>query len=628
MSIKPLPHHYAITANPSVYDEEAMTALELSGRIAGKVNEVVDDVNEQNRTLDDMKNKQIPEAVTAEFSKNVNNGTFDRMIDTHAGELTQRITNLESNYTVGSTTADAELIDIRANADGQNYDTAGDAVRATFETAKAAINHIAEGATNNAYAMKGTPVEIGYTPSTIISGTTGELTELPASNHAFKTARIDATELNYYYIKARINYGNAVFAAYDSAGKVLDIYRSANEASYTEFDGYYHTPKNTAYLLIAWHNNDSNYIFTGHCYKIEQITVNDDLRLIPDIITEFNRLIDSGTGVVYRITGTPVDVELTADTVVNNSGGITDVSTSTIRGYTTAKADVNEGKLYHIHANTNWGNATYAFYDVDDKLLLIGDVSENTATYIFTDGVVIAPSNAKYIRVGFNSSVGNFVLEENIKMLSIPNNNKPWVGKKWVCVGDSLTEKNTRTSMNYHDYIANETGITVVNMGKSGSGYAARSAQNEAFYQRILNVPTDADVITIFGSFNDIGKLDIGSADDTATVTTIGGCINHTLDTLFNTYPLARVGIVTPTPWDTLNPYNYANHPYVTLLKEIAAKRGIPCLDLFHTSGLRPWEEAYRAIAYSKDDGSGTHPDENGHAIIAPQFREFLAKLI
>lgn len=37
--------HYAIENNPTIYDEEAMTALELCGRVTAKVNEVISQFN-------------------------------------------------------------------------------------------------------------------------------------------------------------------------------------------------------------------------------------------------------------------------------------------------------------------------------------------------------------------------------------------------------------------------------------------------------------------------------------------------------------------------------------------------------------------------------------------------------
>lgn len=45
MSIKPLNPHYSFESVPSVFDEEAMTALEMCGRLGKKVNEVITAVN-------------------------------------------------------------------------------------------------------------------------------------------------------------------------------------------------------------------------------------------------------------------------------------------------------------------------------------------------------------------------------------------------------------------------------------------------------------------------------------------------------------------------------------------------------------------------------------------------------
>ena len=207
---------------------------------------------------------------------------------------------------------------------------------------------------------------------------------------------------------------------------------------------------------------------------------------------------------------------------------------------------------------------------------------------------------------------------------------KPYVGKKWVAFGDSLTESNSRTTKNYHGYVADDLGLTVINMGVGGTGYKRTDDASTAFYQRISNVPTDADAITIFGSFNDLGAgVPIGTASDTGT-DTLGGAINATLDNLNSRLPVVPVGIISPTPWQSSKPWDDSNSAtqYVELLKDICDYRGLPFLDLYHNSGLRPWDENYRTLMYSRDDGNGTHPDEKGHKLFYPQVREFMKALI
>lgn len=201
-------------------------------------------------------------------------------------------------------------------------------------------------------------------------------------------------------------------------------------------------------------------------------------------------------------------------------------------------------------------------------------------------------------------------------------------GKKWAAMGDSLTEVNRRTTKHYHDYIAEETGISVYNMGSSGTGYKRHENDNIAFYQRILNVPADSDVVTIFGSFNDLGGgYDLGTATDTGT-STLGGCINTTIDNLYSVIPGVHLGIVSPTPWDNITPSGTSGNNYCGLLADICKRRSIPFLDLFHCSNLRPWDSSFLAVAYTKDEGNGVHPDETGHALITPMFRQFLFSLI
>lgn len=321
---------------------------------------------------------------------------------------------------------------------------------------------------------------------------------------------------------------------------------------------------------------------------------------------------------------------------------------------TTGFMPVTAGEKYGFYTLVN-GNVAgptipniWAYAGDKSALSYVGNISYNADGL----GYITAPEGAAYIRASIQTAVftqyGGTVMCAVADGITKPSEIVPygtdyyldgylreqdlkrWTGKKWVVFGDSLTEENSRTTKHYFDYVSDETGISTYNMGNSGSGYMNEQDLGTAFYQRISAVPTDADVITIFGSFNDNNYFNVlGTANDTGT-TTIGGCINTTLDNLFTAFPLANIGIVTPTPWQNLNPTTEPNtaSAYVDLLKEICNKRGLPCLDLFHCSQLRPWDSDFRNLAYTKDDGGGTHPDETGHKIIAPRFQAFLDELL
>ena len=304
--------------------------------------------------------------------------------------------------------------------------------------------------------------------------------------------------------------------------------------------------------------------------------------------------------------------------------------------------EVNE--LEKIYINSNWNGCCY---DKNKNFLLQKE---------FGSTEFITPANTKYIRMSLPYSNkdsymvsrtpiteyvafdGYFKFTNNNDLLSIAKQlsplikNSPLNGKKWVVVGDSLTEKNSRTTKNYHDYIAEETGINVYNMGVGGTGYKRMESQSDgyrAFYQRIVDVPLDADIITIFGSGNDlslIGKL--GNPSD-ATTDTICGCMNETFKRLFERIPGAKVGVVLPCPWGNYPPTisDNAMAKYSEALREVAKRYSIPVLDLYYESNMRPWDETFRELYYKRDDGNSVHPDEDGHKILANKFKMFIQSL-
>lgn len=244
--------------------------------------------------------------------------------------------------------------------------------------------------------------------------------------------------------------------------------------------------------------------------------------------------------------------------------------------------------------------------------------------YLGIGGETIAQSNYLNLRMS-----GEFTVDNS-------NPHPSWEGLKWVVLGDSLTEVNNKATKRYYDYIADVTEIDPYNMGVSGTGYLmSNSEANDNFYNRVDDIPNDADLITIFGSGNDTSLMlnstaPLGNVTDTTT-DTICGAINLTITKVQTTHPLVPFGIIAPTPWSRYNPFtNQTNEmaQYCEKLKEICSLRGVPYLDLYRCSNLRPWDNTFQSLAYSHDNGNGVHPDENGHRIIAPRIMNFIESLI
>lgn len=139
MAIKPL-NHYSLTKPASIYDEEALTALELAGRTAAKVNENVEAFNKLEKETSDhltaqdlaikkMNDETMPAKVADEVQDHIDNGEFDAQIDKSLGDLSKRVDNMLGSMTPGSTTRDAEIIDARVGQDGTTYANLGTALR-------------------------------------------------------------------------------------------------------------------------------------------------------------------------------------------------------------------------------------------------------------------------------------------------------------------------------------------------------------------------------------------------------------------------------------------------------------------------------------------------------------------
>lgn len=251
------------------------------------------------------------------------------------------------------------------------------------------------------------------------------------------------------------------------------------------------------------------------------------------------------------------------------------------------------------------------------------------------------PAGCKYIRISvYNANEFNnlkLLKGNKLKPVSISRTPTIFENKKWTVIGDSWTEKNYRTSLNYHDYIANELGFNVVNLGIGGTGYKNRDSEasnDKAFYQRIDQIPVDTDIVTILGGVNDClfqSNTPIGEITDN-TNSTLCGCVNLTIDRIYKRLPCARLGVITPGASSHFNPIvsNNKMQLFTDKIIEICRSRGIPYLDLYRSSGLRPWVAEVNKEMFSCGDspnGDGLHPNSKGHYILARKIKEFVKTL-
>lgn len=230
-----------------------------------------------------------------------------------------------------------------------------------------------------------------------------------------------------------------------------------------------------------------------------------------------------------------------------------------------------------------------------------------------------------------------------------------WSAYKWAVIGDSLTDPTLAPGIGnyYYNFVAADTGIQLVYTNGVGStGYKNKYNVDggKCFYQRLLAnpLPSDVDVVTIFGSVNDWGlarsAADVGTPTDSIDdgKETLAAYMNKAIDVVQAQAPNAKLVLV-----GSLYYYNVvasAHERANETLRVVAAQRGVAFYDWltenpddpldFHHIADNPTEEGSFAQRYTRDcpetivpgETSFGHPSAEYHEVwLSPHFRGVLA---
>ena len=631
MSIKPI-EHYSITTPATVYDEEALTSLELAARTAAKVNEGVKVINEVEKRVDDAI-ENIPAVVASDVVKHIQSGDFDKEINDYAGDLEGRLNTILGAFPAGGTSGDAELADIRYDGE-QTHPTAGEATRATREYARGTNELIRR-------AIEAGSINVEYTTTEIqLFDVWSSVNYIDADGHLGKNAsdqyymkRIDARPGNLYYVAGSANYGNAFYVFHDANGEPVSYETSGGGAEIETFKGYVYAPANATSLYVASRGSNTHDI--TECVITSDHVAASFANVSDAIENLINNGVDNGAFIIRE--GKPLAGSVNNNKLIarNDEGNpVLTTYSGNIAGYYVSTYEVNAGEMYRVKGYADYENFACAFYDGLYNLTNGEGFSGGEPLYF--DRVLIIPAGVGYMSVAgkTGTAVASVTPVENISPNRVGNGGLEWSNIKWTAIGDSITEKNARASKNYLDYIHDETGIVIDNRGVSGTGVLTANM----YTKRVDN--TFGDVVTIMASFNDVKELfdndtgigiHVGDADSEAGDISYCGELMNCIEKIYTFNPKAKIGLIIPPPWNE-KPYDATGdvrvEDMIIAVSEVARKYGIPCLDLFYNSGLRPWDVTFRVNYYSKDDGNGVHPDENGHKYFYPLVREFLKKLI
>lgn len=596
-----------------LYSKEAISSIVLTKEMAEKINELVDNFNKfgsDDTTWKLEQESNIRQAVVYMKDNLLNSlndllvlfrdsGFIDDRIHYHCSNIIDRVNNLLGVVKQGTTTMDSEIIDARTDIDGSTWATFGEYLRS--------ISKLVRELMDEAYFITekvDTPIINGWLDRAGVyqsNASTGDI---------HKCLKFGVTAGESYLIYSEYGWNMPDCVALDSNNSVVKIYNTSDSRQVNDSAKVITIPDKARYLVV-------NCMYPANKPVSARRIVKCDNKAVIDYINN----------AILSVKGTKAILTDNLITSVETGKAIRACEPFSVdnQGFVIGSCSVKAGNRYLITAG---GNFECNYYVWSDKNGMPVDYAPKTPANEYKTNTfeVTAPIGAVTITVGNFNGVTPVV--KQIKGYT-NDVNYIWENINWCCVGDSLTEVNSRTNKRYYEYIQDKTGINVVNMGVGGTGYKRGEDTQNAFYQRVSAMPNNIDVVTIFGSGNDNTYFNnIGTPTDTNT-NTLCGCINKTIDNLYSVNPLVKIGIISPTPWINHQPTdNTKFKDYAEALKTICELRGIPYLDLYHLSQFRPNEEAYRALVFSKDDGNGVHPNEEGHKIISSHIYNFLNSLI
>lgn len=636
--------HYSLTSASTVYDEEALTSLELAGRTASKVNEAVDAFNnletetnqhlaEQDKELttrlgnqdvfiNHMNDVAMPAKVVGEIQKRIDDGSFDESINNYIGNLEERVDNLLANVPEGGTTSDAELVDIRTGFDGVIHENAGNAVREQIST----LNHNTK----------------NIVPSWLAGNEKASINLIDTFNviNGFSLNRLtgdlyandDMVVSDYIEIEPETEYINL-------SGYTTMVYYDENKAYVGgTYVGLHTSPANAKYARFSWFKDGKACFYKGNRtlfdfipYKITLPWLKVEPEVVP-IHGEYYHNLFNKDNVNIGFYASEID------------GSITPSETYFCTPLTPCKP--NSAYVRNTHNRI-------CFYDKDGFFISGGKYNtvvspENTAYMVIssplTDCDTLMVAEADHYSDNY-VPYGLYIKDVN------PTRSK-YHGKTMVCFGDSIT------NMDYTSTIYSDSGITAHNVGLSSGRYAnsVDQVKNYFAFHRIVDsivtndwtIPDKLQEHSAFSSVTniinqiktiDFSKIDfisiaygtndfssgteLDNPDNPLDVNTVKGAMRYSLKQFIEAYPAIKILVATPVyrfnvengniteDSDTMVVNGKQLYDYCQAIIEVCDELHIPYVDNYKNGGIN----AYNRLTYF-DISDGLHPNRAGREII------------
>lgn len=526
----------------------------------------------------------------------------------------------------GITTSDAELIDGRTGANGVTYKNIGDAIRTQCGNLNTLLDIYYETISNNRIDDS---KFVGKNFDTLIGH----------NGNNSKTFTLDA-KLKSKRIKGFIEFedgtspdtNNGFFWSLKCSTGEVDNLTLSVTGTLVASDNY---AKYDQVVIGSWATYDKNiktFFIGDYADEYDNFKTRPKSKAINTMESKIRSIAPEQCTFFTKVDNLLKNVTLQKEYAINPSYGLPD----SVPGKSRTSTDYMELRdgCESTYCNTNG----YIYYYDESKNFLKSITPQSSET---PAGIVALPQSdtkIKYIRYTFvttdDAKLATYWITDQGKpyendKLYIPKDRiedmsktESWYkGKKICAYGDSVTEQNK-----WQAYVASYFGCSFYNRGVGGTTVTqVNSSTNHMSADiRIETIPTDSDVILVFGGHNDWSSASINmgdiKTDELSESVSFKAAFALMLKKIQTRCPSAKIITMTPVGGRTEEAaINQDKQFYIrdlcmtdfaNAVKEVSAYYGIPCIDINANSGIN-------TLNHTTYIADLIHPNVEGGKLIA-----------